>query len=261
MQAGAITSYVDVAQITLYAFFIFFFCLVLYLRSEDKREGYPLVPERTDRDEPVEGLPPMPSPKAFHLPNGEVVYAPRAEQPETVAAVPAARWPGAPLQPTGNPMLDGVGPAAYAQRADVPDLSFETNQPKIVPLRVATDFFLEPRDVDPRGMEVVGADRVVAGTVVDVWIDRAETLVRYLETEVKLGSFMPRRVLVPMNMVILDARQHRAHVDAILGEQFAQAPSTQHPEQVTLREEDRITAYFGSGKLYATLGRLGPAFL
>ena len=39
MQDGA---YLDVAQVTLYVFWIFFACLIYYLRREDKREGYPL---------------------------------------------------------------------------------------------------------------------------------------------------------------------------------------------------------------------------
>ena len=51
----------------------------------------------------------------------------------------SAGWPGAPLEPTGNPMLDGVGPAAYALRADTPDLTFEAASTEIVPLRVAAD--------------------------------------------------------------------------------------------------------------------------
>ena len=48
-------------------------------------------------------------------------------------------WPGAPLEPTGDPMRDAVGPASYAQRADVPDLTVEGHD-KIVPMRIATDF-------------------------------------------------------------------------------------------------------------------------
>ena len=46
MQTGAITGYIDVAQVALYAFWIFFAGLIFYLRKEDKREGYPLVTER-----------------------------------------------------------------------------------------------------------------------------------------------------------------------------------------------------------------------
>jgi photosynthetic reaction center H subunit len=42
MGTGAITEYVDVAQIALYAFWILFFILVGYLHREGKREGWPL---------------------------------------------------------------------------------------------------------------------------------------------------------------------------------------------------------------------------
>ena len=49
METGAITSYIDVAQVALYAFWAFFALLILYLRREDKREGYPLESGRTTR--------------------------------------------------------------------------------------------------------------------------------------------------------------------------------------------------------------------
>ena len=41
---GAIGN-LDVAQIVLYAFWLFFFGLLFYLRREDRREGYPLESE------------------------------------------------------------------------------------------------------------------------------------------------------------------------------------------------------------------------
>ena len=46
---GAFTGYIDVAQLCLYAFWLFFFGLVYYLLRENKREGYPLVSDRTGR--------------------------------------------------------------------------------------------------------------------------------------------------------------------------------------------------------------------
>ncbi len=42
MGTGAITGYIDVAQIVLYIFWVFFFGLVYYLQMESKREGFPL---------------------------------------------------------------------------------------------------------------------------------------------------------------------------------------------------------------------------
>ena len=42
MGTGAITQYVDVAQLALYAFWVFFAILIYYLTIESKREGFPL---------------------------------------------------------------------------------------------------------------------------------------------------------------------------------------------------------------------------
>ena len=69
----------------------------------------------------------------------------------------AAPWPGAPMQPLGDPMQDGVGPASYALRAEVPDVTFDEQLPKIVPLRAAEGYYLAAQDPDPRGYQVVTA--------------------------------------------------------------------------------------------------------
>lgn len=58
---------IDVAQIVLYVFWLFFFALVYYLRREDKREGYPLASPRG----PVKGWPAPPGLKAFVPREGE----------------------------------------------------------------------------------------------------------------------------------------------------------------------------------------------
>ena len=42
METGAITQYIDVAQIVLYLFWIFFAGLIYYLVRESHREGYPM---------------------------------------------------------------------------------------------------------------------------------------------------------------------------------------------------------------------------
>jgi photosynthetic reaction center H subunit len=255
MQTGAITSYIDVAQLVLYAFWIFFAGLIIYIRREDKREGYPLESERSGRVK-VQGFPAMPSPKTFLLPHGGSVQRPDANARDTreIRAQPSAPWPGAPLEPTGNPMLDGVGPASYAQRADTPDPTWE-GAPKIVPLRVARDFAVNSRDPDPRGMEVFGADGRVGGVVSDVWVDQSEPQVRYLEVEVSGGN---RRVLVPIALAKVDGMYRRVRVRSILAAQFKDVPGLRNPDQVTLLEEDRISAYYGGGTLYAEPSRLGP---
>jgi len=55
------TRNMDFAQVMLYAFWIFFALLVIYLRREDKREGYPLESNRG----PLKGWPSPPPPKEF----------------------------------------------------------------------------------------------------------------------------------------------------------------------------------------------------
>jgi photosynthetic reaction center H subunit len=251
---GAFTSYIDVAQVALYGFWIFFAALLIYLRREDKREGYPLESDRSPFVT-VEGFPKTPEPKTFKLAHGGTYDAPN-KRPEAVpiAATPSRPWPGAPLDPTGNPLVDAVGPAAYANRADVPDLTYE-GLPKIVPLRVATDFGIETRDPDPRGMNVIGADGAVGGVCTDAWVDRSEPQIRYLEIEVDAPAGK-RRVLVPIGMARISRR--RITINSILGRHFADVPGLANPDQVTLLEEDKISAYYAGGQLYARPHRLGP---
>ena len=256
MPTGAVTEYIDVAQIALYAFWIFFAGLIYYLRREDKREGYPLESDRSGVVR-VQGWPAIPRPKTFLLRDGTVCTAPRPAAPRTeIRASPVGKWLGAPLEPTGDPMQDAVGPAAYADRADVPDLTLD-GLPRIVPLRAARDFTIESRDPDPRGMPVIGADGEIGGIVRDAWVDRTETILRYLEVEVT-GPAGVRQVLLPINFTKISGRRGQVKVRSILGRQFADVPGLAQTEQVTLREEDRIAAYYASGTLYATPSRLGP---
>ena len=252
MQIGAITGYIDVAQLTLYVFWLFFAGLIIYLHRENKREGYPLVGEQRGR-RVVEGFPPTPSPKHFLMQDGSTVSVPRAEVPEPLNAMREA-FPGAPLVPLGDPLLSAMGPGSYARRADVPDHTFDDGMPKIVPLRSATTFFLATEDPDVRGFEVVGCDGEVAGTVVDAWIDRSEVVVRYLEVELALPT-ATHRVLLPMNYLQIRRKQRRIVTGFIRGAQFAHVPRTKQPETVTLLEEDMITAFFSGGMLYANARR------
>lgn len=257
METGAITGHIDVAQVVLYAFWIFFAGLVLYLLRENKREGYPLVSDRTDGRVVVQGFPATPEKKPFLLADGSTVVQPRPDNEPPLAAVPVSPVPGSPLTPTGDPMQDGVGPAAYALRADEPELAFDGKVPKIIPLRLASGFHLDAEDPDPRGMEIVAADGKVAGTCRDLWVDRSEVILRYLEAEVPTPAG-PRQVLVPMTLVRIDAKRRKVLVSAVLARHFAFAPGLRSPERITMREEDRICAYFGGGHRYATADRLGP---
>jgi len=256
METGAITEYIDVAQIVLYVFWLFFFGLIIYLRREDRREGYPLENEFGPGQHP--GFIWVPEPKTFlSLHAGTTVSRPDGRRDErTLSAAPVAPWPGAPLSPTGDPMLAGVGPGAYAERADVPDLTID-GEPKIVPLRAAPGFGVEARDPDPRGMQVVGCDGAVGGTVRDLWVDRADMMFRYLEVDVDTATG-PRNVLLPLNFAQIDARRRRIRVNAVKGEHFAGAPARANPDQVTFLEEERCVAYYGAGLLYADVSRQEP---
>lgn len=255
MGHAAITGYIDVAQLTLYAFWLFFAGLIYYLHREDKREGYPLEHERNIGTVVVQGFPEVPPPKAFLSSHEGIVYNPRyANDRRDVALQPSAFFPGAPYEPTGNPMIDGVGPASYADRQDKPELGLH-GEPIIVPLRVAPENFIPKDSYDPRGYEVIGADNLVAGTVTEVWADRAEMLIRYLEVSV------PGRVttaLLPTTLCRIAGEQRKVKVASILASQFLTVPALALPDQVTKLEEDKIVAYYAGGHLYAKPERMGP---
>ena len=251
---GAITGYFDVAQVALYVFWIFFAGLIYYLLQENKREGYPLESDRSAQIM-VQGWPPMPSPKTFKLQHGSTVTRPDYKRlSQAVAAEPIGRFPGAPLNPTGNPMLDGVGPGAYAERSDEVELTFEGDV-KIVPLRAALEFDVASGDTDPRGLPVLGADGKTGGTVRDAWVDRSEAIFRYLEVAVPAPGGI-RHVLLPINFTRIGEREIK--VASILSHQFAQVPATRHPDQVTRLEEEKVMAYYGGGTLYAEASRMEP---
>lgn len=251
------TSYIDLAQVILYLFIAFFLGLVYYLHRENKREGYPLESDRSGHVT-VQGFPPVPKPKSFLLADGTTVQAPRAEPQDTrpVNASPAAYFPGSPLVPNGDPMTAGVGPGSYAERQDIPDATVH-GTPKIVPLRAAPDFYVDPEDPNPVGMTVVGADGEAGGVVRDVWVDQAEYLVRYYEVETgETGK--KRNVLLPATLARVAGASRQVRVKSILGSQFASVPAHKKPDVVTRLEEEKIFGFFGAGTLYATASRAEP---
>lgn len=247
---------IDFAVISVFLFFSFFVTLILYLRREDRREGYPLEEDPSGRVRTAGGLLFSALPKTFILPQGRgtVTVPNKNRDRRPIAARRAAIAPGSPLIPTGNPMRDGVGPGAYAERAKVPDLTAHGDL-KIVPLRVARNFSIAKGDADPRGMLVFGTDNVVAGTVKDVWVDRAEWTIRYLEVALE-GS--GASVLLPITGALIKKARRHVLVDAITAAQFADVPRTADPDQVTFYEEERVVAYYGGGYLYATPSRAEP---
>lgn len=252
--SGALTESIDVAQVVLYVFWAFFFGLIFWLRREDRREGYPLESDKTRR---LTAVTPafIPPPKTFLLPHGGTVQAPRFDRDHReLLAVPTSQASGAPLQPSIEPLLSGVGPAAFAPRADKPELTREGHD-LIVPMRVATDFTVNAGP-DPRGWNVVAADGKVAGVIKDLWVDRADVMVRYLEVELP-GEQAGSRLL-PITMLRLLREPKKVEVFAVRAEHFASVPTLKEADRITLLEEERICAFYAGGRLYAEPKRLGP---
>ena len=247
----------DMVSVCLWAFTIFFFGLIFYLRREDRREGYPLELDTTGKEEPS-GPYWFAEPKTFSLPhNRGTVTVPHGKRDRRNHAMArTAVWPGAPYEPTGDPMRDGVGPASYAERGDIVDLTNDGRN-RIIPFRLDKDFTVAKGDPDPRGMTVYGGDGKPAGKVVDIWVDQSEALIRYLEVETGEAP-MQKRVLLPMPFAKVSKKKTRVDVDAIFAEHFDHIPTTKSPDSVTRLEEDIIAGYYGGGKLYASPKRLEP---
>lgn len=243
---------IDLVEIIFTLFWLFFIGLVLYLHRESKREGYPLVSDRSEHIT-VQGFPAIPPAKEYKLAHGGTQLAPRDEAPEVdVPGTPAAKAPGSPLIPTGDPIGANIGPGAYAHRSDTPDLTLD-GRPRVVPMRADASLHVDSRDPDPRGMPVFAADGVEVGKVSDAWIDLAEPQIYYLE--VATGE---RSVIVPFHFADVNKRKREIRVDALYSNQFVNAPMLKSPDQITLLEEDRITGYFAGGLLYADDKRQEP---
>lgn len=255
MTDSYIVGTLDVTELVFLTFVLFFIALVFYLRREDRREGYPLEDEATGRVESLGGPLSRASPKTFNLPYGHGVSSPESGARERVD-VPAKRAfgaNGAPYVPSGNPLVDGIGPASWANRKPVPDVTHD-GRPRIVPLSLDTHIAIAAQDPNPIGMSVLGADGAVAGKVTEVWIDRAEHVIRYLSVLTETG----KTVLAPMAMAVVRKNQRKIIIDALNAAQFADAPVPALPNEITLYEEERIVAYFGGGYLYANPRRQEP---
>ena len=252
---GALTEYIDVAQITLYAFWFFFAGLVWYLRGEDRREGYPLESEGVPQFNDQKGWLYIPPPKTYRLNNGDTINYPAfAKDPRPFNADKVEPWPGAPFQPKGDPLLAAMGPGSWVTRPEKTYTNLH-GEDLIAPLRVAKHFRLSPDGGDPIGLPVIGSDRIVAGKIKDLWVDRAESLVRYYEVELNDGS---GSMLVPVYFADVQFGRGRVVVKALLKSQFGLAPRPASPDRITLQEEDKVCAFLGGGTLYSTAERSEP---
>jgi photosynthetic reaction center H subunit len=261
MNAAYIVGTFDVAELAFLLFFGFFIALVFYLNKESRREGYPLEDEVTGAVEPDTRLFDG-AKKSFPLPNGRGTYVPEdvARDDVNVPAVQAFRAHGAPFVPTGDAMVEGMGPAAWANRSKYPDLTFD-GRPRIVPIAQSHDLVIADSDPKLIGFPVIAADKQVVGKVSDIWVDQSEHIIRYLEIETTAG----RKVMAPMPFAvvhgnsllgkllpIVDDEPELVEIDAITAAQFDNVPALETAGIITRYEEDRIQAYFGGGYMYAT---------
>ncbi|MEX0280174.1 MAG: photosynthetic reaction center subunit H [Arenibacterium sp.] len=245
----------DLASLAVWLFWVFFALLIFYIQRENMREGYPL--EDDDGNEAANQGPfPVPGDKTFILPHGRgEVTVPSGQRGDRddLALEKTFAGNGYPFQPTGDPMVDGVGPASWAPRRDVPELNGH-GHPKIVPMS-ALDTFGVSAGRDPRGMPVVAGDGAVVGMITDMWIDEPEQLVRYLEVELNEETGSGKR-LIPMTMARIWGG--RVRVRSIFGKHFDNVPKVVGARQITLLEEEKIMAYYGGGTLYASEERTEP---
>ncbi len=254
---GTIVGNIDLAQVALYAFWLFFFGLVIWIQRENMREGFPLESEVDGRDAGA-GPYGMPSPKTYKLPHGkgEITRPDPAWEDQVkrkdLAMQKVAPFSGAPYEPTGDPLADGIGPAAWCHRADEPDLTHE-GKPKIVPMASTNGFSVSTSSSDIRGYAVTGADGETAGTVKDLWVDQGEHMIRYLEID--LGDGDGTR-LIPFTLCVVSYWSDTIKVHSLKAGQFAGVPRTAAPDRITMLEEEKISAYWCGGKLYADKNRL-----
>lgn len=242
----------DLAQAALYLFWIFFAGLIYYLQIENMREGYPLEDEDGNAAS-NQGPFPLPNQKTFKLPHGRGTVTVPDMQPEDreLAMQRSSQSSGFPHEPTGDPMIDGLGPASWAPRRNVPELDGH-GHPKIVPMSGHQAFGVTAGR-DPRGFPVRAGDDVVVGTINDMWIDAPEQLVRYLEMDLADGNGTR---LVPMSMAMI--RRGEVYIDSLYSHQFPNIPTLKARMQVTLLEEEKVSAYFAGGTMYAHPSRQEP---
>ena len=238
----------DLASLSIWLFWIFFAFLVYYLQRENMREGYPLETE-DGAPAPNQGLFPLPEPKTFILPHGRgtVTLPNGAREARELAMTRSAVSEGFPHTPTGDPMKDGVGPASWAPRRDLPELDGHGHN-KIVPMASAPGFGVSAGR-DPRGLPVQAGDLEVVGRISDMWVDVPEQLVRYLEIDLNSGQ----KRLVPMPMVKI--KQDRVRINSITSDLFDDVPTIKSPTEVTMLEEEKISAYYAGGTMYAAAKR------
>ena len=237
----------DLASLAIWMFWGFFALLIVYLQTENMREGYPLETE-DGLAAPNQGPFPVPRPKTFRLPfgQGDVTVPSTANETahrrENLALARTAVSEGFPHAPTGNALADGVGPASWVPRRDDPELDGHGHA-KIQPMAQTAEMKVAAGR-DPRGLPVQAGDLEVVGRISDMWVDAPEQLVRYLEIELNDGG----KRLVPMTLARI--WPDRVRIRAIASDRFAGIPQTKSLTTVTKLEEDKISGYVAGGWMY-----------
>ena len=238
-------------------FFIFFFGLVLHLRTEDKREGYPLT-DPAGGEATARASRPCPNPKTFLLRQGGVVTAPTSR-----GRTPAERrtrafpFPGSSLDPTGDPLERRRRPrrlCAPQHRAHCGSRRAWCRSAPCAP--PSGDWALAKGDVDPRGLPVIDIYGATAGVVRDLWVDRGVKILRYLEVEVRLRRCAP---FCPSYHT--DIRRLRAAGSASRPSAPPSSPRRRgwpSPDVVTAREEDQINAFYAGAQFFGREGARRP---
>jgi len=155
--------------------------------------------------------------------------------------------------PTGDAMVDGVGPASWAPRRDVAELDAHGHA-KIQPMSSLADFKISAGR-DPRGKPVVTGDGEVVGRVTDMWVDVPEQYVRYLTMDVNPEGTGKIR-MIPANFARI--KSDRVVIRSLHSHNIDGIPTIKGANEITLLEEEKIMAWFGGGTLYATPTRADP---
>ena len=238
----------DLASLAIWGFWLFFALLVFYLQTENMREGYPLVDD-DGNVAPNQGPFPLPKDKTFILRDGRGTVTVPSEargDRDDLAMERTGTAAGSPYVPTGDPMVDGIGPAAWAPRCDRAELDAH-GLPKIRPLSELDEFRISA-GTDPRGKAVVTADGKIVGRVVDMWVDIPEQITRYLEMDVNPEG-MGKTRLIPFNFARI--KRDRVQIASLHAHNIDGIPTTASPSQITLLEEEKIMAFYAGGQLYA----------
>ena len=238
----------DLASLSIWLFWLFFAGLIYYLQTENMREGFPLQDE-DGKIAPNQGPFPVPKDKTFKRPHGQSdVTVPSGQRGDRkdLAMERTAVSEGFPHAPTGNPLVDGVGPASWTEREDVPEYDAHGHA-KIQPMSKHDDFMVSAGR-DPRGLPVLAKDDLVVGHVTDMWIDVPEHMVRYVEYELAEGFGSGKR-LIPIGMARIKSKW--LQVASLASKDFADVPTIASDSQITKLEEEKVSAYYGGGALYS----------